>query len=126
MTSRITGRLESLAMHEMSLVESVRELIEAAAIREGFVRVSSVRVEIGQLSGVEREAFEFCFDLAMRDSIVAGARLDIVATPGRGRCLTCGAESPLTQVYDACAQCGAVPVEVTDGTQMRVIDLEVE
>lgn len=113
-------------MHEISLVESVRELIEEAAAREGFTRVRSVRVEIGQLSGVEREAFEFCFDLVLRDGIAAGARLDIVATPGRGRCLQCGAETPLAAIYDSCARCGDFPVEVTGGTAMRVIDLEVE
>jgi hydrogenase nickel incorporation protein HypA/HybF len=95
-------------------------------VREGFARVKSVRVEIGQLSGVEREAFEFCFDLAMRGGIVEGARLDIEATPGRGRCLACGAETPLAAVYDPCAHCGEFPVEVTGGTAMRVIDLEVE
>jgi len=113
-------------MHEMSLVEGVRELIEDAAKREGFAHVRSVRVEIGQLSGVEREAFEFCFDLAMRGSLVEGARLDIVATPGRGRCPGCGQETALALVYDACEHCGELPVAVIAGTEMRVIDLEVE
>jgi hydrogenase nickel incorporation protein HypA/HybF len=113
-------------MHEMSLVEGVRELIEAAAVREGFSRVRSVRVEIGQLSGVEREAFEFCFDLAMRDGIAEGAWLDLLATPGRGRCLECGREGALAVVYDPCEHCGACPISVIGGTEMRVIDLEVE
>lgn len=110
----------------MSLVEGVRELIEDAARREGFSQVRCVRVEIGQLSGVEREAFEFCFDLALRDSIADGARLEIVATAGRGRCPDCGRETALAVVYDPCEHCGAVPVAVTAGTAMRVIDLEVE
>ena len=113
-------------MHEMSLVEGVRELIEAAAVREGFARVRRVRVEIGQLSGVEREAFEFCFDLAMRDGIAAGAALEVVATPGSGLCADCGRTTALAVVYDPCQHCGAVPVAVTAGTAMRVIDLEVE
>jgi hydrogenase nickel incorporation protein HypA/HybF len=113
-------------MHEMSLVEGVRELIEDAAAREGFSRVNSVRVEIGQLSGVERAAFEFCFDLAMRDGIAAGARLEVVATPGRGRCPACGRETALAVVHDPCEHCGTLPVAVIGGTAMRVIDLEVE
>jgi len=113
-------------MHEMSLVESVRELIENAAAREGFSRVRSVRVEIGQLSGVEREAFEFCFDIVMKDGITDGARLEVVATPGRGMCSGCGRETALVVVYDPCEHCGAVPVAVIGGTAMRVIDLEVE
>lgn len=113
-------------MHEMSLVEGVRQLIEEAGVREGFTRVRSVRVEIGQLSGVAREAFEFCFELAMQDGIAAGARLDVVATPGRGCCPACGREGALAVIYDPCEHCGAVPVEVRGGTAMRVIDLEVE
>lgn len=113
-------------MHEMSLVEGVRELIEDAAAREGFSRVNSVRVEIGQLSGVEREAFEFCFDIVMKDGIAEGARLEVVATPGRGHCTACGRETALAVVYDPCEHCGAAPVAVIGGTAMRVIDLEVE
>lgn len=113
-------------MHEMSLVESVRELIEAAAVREGFTRVAAVRVEIGELSGVERAAFEFCFDVVMKDGVAAGARLEILATPGSGRCPSCGRETPLANVYDPCAHCGGFPVEVTGGTAMRVLELEVE
>lgn len=113
-------------MHEMSLVEGVRELIEDAAAREGFSRVKQVRVEIGQLSGVERESFEFCFDIVMQDGIAAGAQLEVVATPGRGRCPGCGRETRLAVIYDPCEHCGAAPVAVIGGTEMRVIDLEVE
>jgi len=113
-------------MHEMSLVEGVRGLIEDAAAREGFHRVKQVRVEIGQLSGVEREAFEFCFDVAMRGGVSDGAALEVIATPGRGRCPDCGREGALAVVYDPCEHCGALPVEVIAGTEMRVIDLEVE
>jgi len=113
-------------MHEMSLVAGVRALIEDAARREGFARVKQVRVEIGQLSGVERAAFEFCFDLAMQGGITAGARLEVSAPPGRGRCPACGKEGALAVVYDPCEHCGAFPVAVIGGTAMRVIDLEVE
>ncbi|MFN4148425.1 MAG: hydrogenase maturation nickel metallochaperone HypA, partial [Rhodocyclaceae bacterium] len=61
-----------------------------------------------------------------KDGIADGARLEIIATPGSGRCLACGRETPLAAVYDPCAHCGGFPVEVTAGTAMRVIDLEVE
>lgn len=113
-------------MHEMALVESVRELIEDAAAREGFSRVRQVRVEIGQLSGIERDAFEFCFGVAMQGGVAAGARLEVVATPGRGACPVCTRETALAVIHDPCAHCGALPVTVISGTAMRVIDLEVE
>lgn len=113
-------------MHEMSIAEGVLQLIEEAAQREGFQTVRTIWIEIGQLSGVEPEALAFCFDAVTRDSIAAGAALEIVHVPGTGQCFECGRETELQAVYDACRHCGAVPVQVTGGTEMRVKELEVD
>jgi hydrogenase nickel incorporation protein HypA/HybF len=110
----------------MSLAEGVLQLIEDAAQREGFKRVSAIWVEIGQLSGVEPEALAFCFDAVTRGSIAEGARFEIIHVPGRGFCPECGHDTALDEVYDACKHCGAVPVQVTGGTEMRVKELEVD
>lgn len=113
-------------MHEMSLAEGVLQLIEDAARREQFSRVTAVWLEIGQLAGVEIEAMRFCFDAVMRDSIADGARLEIVAVPGSGWCMRCAENVPMGDALAACPQCGAVPLRVTGGTAMRVRELEVE
>ena len=112
-------------MHEMSLAESVREIIEEAAHTHGFKQVKTVWLEIGQLSCVEREAMRFCFDAAMKDSIAEGAQLEIVETAGRGRCPQCGSETPIATLYDACPQCGSYGMQVIAGDAMRVKELEV-
>ncbi len=113
-------------MHEMSLAEGVLQLMEDAAKREGFRRVVTVWLEIGQLSGVEPEAMAFCFDCVARGSLAEGARLEIITVPGMGHCLECGQDTSLAAVYDSCSHCGAVPVPVTGGTEMRVKELEVD
>ena len=113
-------------MHEMSLAEGVLQLIEEAASREGFACVRTIWVEIGRLSGVEPEALAFCFDAVARGSIAAGAALEIVHVPGSGHCPECGRDTVLEAVYDACEHCGAMPVHVTGGTEMRVKELEVD
>jgi len=113
-------------MHEMSLAEGMLQLIEEAAAREGFGCVRTIWVEIGALSGVEPEAMAFCFDAVTRGSIAEGARFEIVHVPGRGLCLDCGRDTELEAVYDACRHCGAVPVQITGGTEMRVKELEVD
>lgn len=115
-----------MQMHEMSLAEGVLQLIEDAAAREGFSRVRTLWVEIGGLSGVEPEALAFCFDAVTRGSLAEGARLEIVHVPGSGHCYECGRDTELSAVYDACSHCGALPVHVTGGTEMRVKELEVD
>lgn len=113
-------------MHEMSLAEGVLQLVEDAAEREGFTRVRTVFIEIGAISGVEPEALAFCFDAVSRGTPVEGATLEIIHVPGTGHCLECGKDTELTAIYDACSHCGAVPVSITGGTEMRVKELEVD
>ena len=112
-------------MHEMSLAEGVLQLIEDAARRDRFNKVSTVWLEIGQLSGAEPEAMAFCFDAVMRGTVADGARLEIIALPGQGWCGACNQSVPMTEVFDACPRCGGFPLHVTGGTEMRVKELEV-
>ncbi len=113
-------------MHEMSLAEGVLQLIEDAARKEKFSSVKAVWLEIGQLSGVEPQAMAFCFDAVTRDSVAAGARLEIIALPGTGWCMACEKTVPMTEVFGECPQCGGYQMQVTGGTEMRVKELEVE
>ena len=113
-------------MHEMSLVEGVLQVVEEAARSQGFTRVKTVWLEIGQLACVEKEALQFCFDAVTRDSIAADARLEIIDVPGHGRCMKCNASMPIAALYEACPQCGGYQIEVTGGDGMRVKELEVQ
>lgn len=113
-------------MHEMSLAEGVLQIVEDAARSQGFVRVKTVILEIGQLAAVETEAMRFCFDAVTRGSIADGAVLEIVDLPGQGWCMKCAATVEITEQFGACPQCGSYQVQATGGTEMRVKELEVE
>lgn len=113
-------------MHEISLAEGLLQLMEDAAGRDNFTKVTAVWLEIGQLSSVEPQALAFCFDAVTRDSLAQGARLEIMAVPGTGWCMACAKTVPMTEVFGECPQCGSYPLQVTGGTEMRVKELEVE
>lgn len=112
-------------MHEMSLAEGVLQLVEDAARKDSFNKVTAVWLEIGQLSGVEPQAMAFCFDAVTRGSVAEGARLEIIATPGQGWCMACAKTVPMTEVFGECPSCGGYQLQVTGGTEMRVKELEV-
>lgn len=113
-------------MHEMSLMESVLEIVEDEARRAGATSVKAVRLDIGELSHVEPEALRFCFEAVVDGTIAAGAVLEIVRVPGAGWCLDCAETVPLTERYGACPKCGNHHVQMTAGDDMRVAELEVE
>ena len=112
-------------MHEMSLCEGVMQVIEEHAAQQGFTKVAVVRLEIGDLAGVELESMRFCFDAITRGGIADGAQLEIIEVPGQAWCLSCGKSVAVKRRYDACPECGSYPLQVTGGDEMRIKELEV-
>lgn len=110
-------------MHEMSLAEGVRTLIEDAAAADGFGHVRAVVLEIGELAAVEVEALRFCFDAVVRGSLAEGAALAIDETPGTAWCFGCSRSVPVEARGDLCPACGGARLQVNGGTEMRVKDL---
>lgn len=113
-------------MHEMSIAESVLQIIEDQVRADGYAKVNAVWLEIGQLASVETESLRFCFDVVTRDSVAQDARLEIIATAGQGWCLQCERSVSVTARYEPCPNCGSFQIEVTGGEEMRVKELEVE
>jgi hydrogenase nickel incorporation protein HypA/HybF len=110
-------------MHEMSITQGVVDICESHA---GGRRVTSVTLEIGNLSGVVPDAIEFCFDACTRGTQLEGALLIIERIPSRGRCHECGAEFTLDAYFNPCPKCGSYGVELLSGEELRVKELEVE
>ncbi len=113
-------------MHEMSLAESVREIVEDTARANGARRVSVVRLEIGRLAQVEMAAMRFAFEVVQRGSVAEGARLEIVETDGTAWCMRCSAPVVIGQRGDPCPTCQSFQLQVTGGDRMRVMDIEIE
>lgn len=110
-------------MHEASLAGGILKLVEDAALREGFRRVSSVRIEAGRLAGVEVEALRFTLDALAPGTCLEGARFDIDEPPGLAWCHGCRQSVEMERRGDACPRCGGFRLQPTAGTELRVVDL---
>jgi hydrogenase nickel incorporation protein HypA/HybF len=110
-------------MHELSITQGIIDICTNSA---GGERVTSVVLEIGDLSGVVPESLEFCFDVCTRDTPLEGARLIIERVPAKGKCGECAAEFPISAFYEACPSCGSQRVSIVSGRELRVKELEVD
>ena len=113
-------------MHEMSLAESVREIVQDTAAANGATRVKTVRLEIGRLAQVELDAMRFAFDVVKRGSPAQDAVLEIVEADGTAWCMSCSTAVTITQRGQACPNCGSYQLQVNGGDRMRVLDIEIE
>ncbi len=113
-------------MHEASLAGGVLKLVEDSARRDGFARVMRLRLEAGQLAGVEPRALRFALEALAPGTCLEGAAVEILEPPGQAWCIACCASVTLAQRGDACPQCGSHRLQPTGGLELRVIDMLVE
>ncbi len=112
-------------MHELSLCESVLNILKDESKKQGFSEVKHVWLEIGQMASVEREAMMFSFDVVTRNSLADGANLTIIDIPGEAWCMYCEKTIAVNQRFDSCPECGSYQIQVTAGDEMRIKELEV-
>lgn len=112
-------------MHEMSLMESVLDIACETALKEGAVRVKTIRLDIGVLSHVDPDSLMFCYDAIRHGTIAAEAELEINRIAGEGWCLDCAKTVPLTERFGACPECGQYHVQMTTGDELKIRELEV-
>jgi len=110
-----------MAMHELSIAESV---VEAVLERTGDRHVRTVRLQVGRLCGVVPDALMFCFELATAGTALEGAALEIDNPSGRAHCRECDADFILPDLILLC-DCGSADVEVTAGRELHVMSVEV-
>lgn len=108
-------------MHELGITQEVIAIAEEYANGRRVVRVV---LEVGKLSGVLPDAVLFCFGLCAEGTAVEGAALEIVETPGRGRCRACGGDVELDRPFGQCA-CGNTDLDWIAGDELRVRELEI-
>ena len=113
-------------MHEMSLCEGVLQILQTEAEKQGFKRVKTVWLEIGELSSVEPEAMRFSFDVVMKNTLADAAQLKIIHKPGEAWCTQCSKTVNVKQRYDECPYCGNYQLQITGGDEMKIKELEVE
>jgi hydrogenase nickel incorporation protein HypA/HybF len=113
------------AMHEMSLCESILDIIKDRAAEDHFTKVTRVCLEVGPFSSVEPEALRFGFDVVMRGSIADGAQLEIETPDGTAFCMTCLETVSIRHRLDLCPNCGSGALQMKSGEELRITALEV-
>lgn len=110
-------------MHELSLAESLLQIVESTTLRERLYEVQEIVVEIGELSAVEPEALEFCFGSVAKGTAAEGAKLSLIAKAGEGWCDHCMQTVPMSEKYMLCPQCGGAQIRITGGDRMRILEI---
>lgn len=113
-------------MHELSIAQSIADSAAEHAARHGGRRVTAVGVRVGEVSGVNAEALEFCFGATVEGTGLAGATLVIERVPVRYRCHDCAHEFTPVDFDPACPSCAGTITGMVAGDELALAYLELE
>jgi len=113
-------------MHELSITQSVLDLVLDAAEREGGGRVTAIDLVVGELSSIVDDSVQFYWDIIAEGTPAASATLRFRRVPLQFECRDCGALFEPRDHEFLCVYCGGEKVHVAAGDELRVEAFDLE
>jgi len=113
-------------MHEYSIVLSLLDSCQEQAKQNKATKVNKVVVKIGVLSGVEPDLLQIAFDTFKEDTICSQAKFIIDIQKVIIECKNCHIKSTLDTHQYSCPICESIDIEILDGEDMLLMQLELE
>lgn len=113
-------------MHEYSIVQSLLDQCEQNAKANDASKVTKVVVKIGVMSGVEPDLLKTAFDTFKEGTICEDCQYIQDIQKIKIKCLSCNTTSELEKSEYACPKCNSVELDVIDGEDLMLMQLEME
>jgi hydrogenase nickel incorporation protein HypA/HybF len=113
-------------MHEMSVAESIIDVVSDNVPSERMAAVTAVRVRVGSLSGVVADSLAFCFEALVADTPLGRARLDVEWVPTECVCGDCSHTFEPAGMIFLCPSCGSGRTRLVTGADLQVVHVELD
>jgi len=113
-------------MHEMSIAQSLLDVIKEEMRKNNATVLKSALVHIGQLSAIVPESLSFCFEVMTSGTELEGAKLNMKIIPLTGNCRKCGQTFEIENYAFECPFCDSKDIETLSGQELSIVEMEVD
>jgi hydrogenase nickel incorporation protein HypA/HybF len=113
-------------MHELSIVMSIIDIAESEINKAGGGIAEEIELDIGRLSTIEMEAFDFAWKQSIKGTLLEDVKLHVNRIEGRSNCLDCEIEFSIENYYDSCPVCGGHFNQILQGKELKVKSIIIE
>jgi hydrogenase nickel incorporation protein HypA/HybF len=113
-------------MHEYAVTEGLINTVLAEAKKAGAVRITGIKLVIGELSNVFDESVQTYFDIMSEGTIAHGARLIFSRVPAEFKCMDCGLVYNKSSTGCDCTACGGLGLNTGKGREFYIESMDVE
>jgi hydrogenase nickel incorporation protein HypA/HybF len=112
-------------MHELSITQSMLDLVLKQAEEAGADKVERINLVLGEMTGVVGRCVQFYFDFLSQGTPAEGAALNFKEIPTTAKCQNCGQEFELGEFDWTCPHCQSNNIEIPGGKELYVESIEV-
>ena len=112
-------------MHELGIVFHMIKTVERIAEENALTIVSSVTLELGEVSGVVPHELTSCWNWAVAQTeVLKGAELKIETIPAVTLCESCNRTYPTVPQGRVCPLCGSEETVLVRGNEINLKEIE--
>jgi len=113
-------------MHEMGIADSILKAVAKELRRYPGAHATKVGVRIGELSAVDPESLQFCFEALVHETEFDPLTLEVQFIQRRHKCRVCEAEFEVRDYMFLCPYCSSLNSECIAGEELNLAYIEVE
>lgn len=114
-------------MHELGVVKHVMKTLRDVAEENNVVKIGSVTLQIGEVSGIVNEQLVDCWNwFREKDELFKGAPLKIEVMPAVTFCESCKKTYETVKYGRTCPHCGSPETYLVTGNQFEIKEIEAE
>ena len=112
-------------MHEQSIVAYLLSTALEDAKKDNAHRIISIKLVVGELTGVEKDAVNFYFGFMAKGTIAHGASLEFNYIKPQLRCRDCDIIFPRNTLEFKCPKCNKKAIELVGGRELYIESMEI-
>ena len=113
-------------MHELGLATNILETVRLELARRNGARAVKVELRVGELSAVDRDSLQFCFESLVKDTDLETLELAIDWRPHTHRCQSCETVFEVVNYNLVCPHCAGTDTRFAGGDELEIAYLEIE
>jgi hydrogenase nickel incorporation protein HypA/HybF len=120
--------LEITIMHELSVTESILNIVLKHAQTNGAEKILAINLRIGELTDLVGDCIQQYFDYMSKGTIAEGAKIEVEKTPIVFQCRDCQNtfEVSFRDTKDfTCTNCGGSSVSLLSGREFYIKDITI-
>ena len=112
-------------MHEQSIVASLLSMALDSAKKDKARRIISIKLVVGELTGIEKDAVNFYFGFMAKNTLASGAILEFRYIKPQLRCRECDIIFPRDSNEFTCPECKKKAIEIVGGRELYIESMEI-